>query len=166
MANRIAGGGQVLTSPRDTGSRSGGCYARYDGAPGKLRFEAFQQAFSGTISGTLLPGSPFDTFVPTTGSSQLTILSVGGVAVNPNPTGSFLLPDVTINAGDPVPIVIRTQNIPAGTVIRLQLFSENGPSQVIDFPALTGTAAVKNATASVRFLSGFSRGFVRATFTR
>ncbi|MCX6599193.1 MAG: hypothetical protein NTV70_22805 [Acidobacteria bacterium] len=97
LANRIQGNGSVLTNPVGTDSWCG----QANGGAGKIRFEAFQQAFGGTVTGTLLPGSPFDTFVPTTGSSLLRVVSVAGVAVNPNPTGSFQLPDVTVNRGVP-----------------------------------------------------------------
>ncbi len=161
MANRIQGNGSVLTTPRNDAYCS-----QSNAAPGKIRFEAFTQAFNGTVSGTLLPGSPFDTFVPTTASSLLRVVSVAGVAVNPNPTGSFQLPDVTVNSPDAVPIVIETRNIPVGTVVKLQIFAENGATQNVEFPPLAGTGSTINATANVKFISGFSRGFIRASFTR
>lgn len=172
-ANRIQGNGSILTNPlnqhdgRSNGS-GGGCGPEtgFAGAGGKIRLEAFQQAFNGTVSGILLSGSPHDTYISTTGSSLLKVLTVAGIAVNANPTGSFLLPDVTINSGDNVPLVIETENVPAGTVITLQIFAENGPIQTVNFPALAGAGPKRNATASVKFLTGFSRGFVRATFTR
>jgi len=163
MANRIQGNGFVYSNPLNN---DGSCSGVAHGGGGKIRFEAFQQAFSGAISGALYPGSPFDTFIPSTGSPTVKVLTVSGVTVNPNPNGSFTMPDVTINAGDSVPVVIETKNIPAGTVVKLQLYSENGASQNIDFPALVGAGPTITATASVKFPTGFSRGFVRASFTK
>jgi hypothetical protein len=82
------------------------------------------------------------------------------------PTGSFDIPDVVINATAAVPVVIETNNVPAGTVVSVWIYSETVPAVRIDFPALTGAGPVRRATATTTFPYGFSRGLVRASFTR
>ena len=45
--------------------------------------------------------------------------------------------------------------------MKLQVFSENSASQSIDFPALPANGTT---TVNVKWPTGFSRGFVRASF--
>jgi hypothetical protein len=161
VANRIEGSGSLLIGAFTNGN----CGNVASGQGGIVRLEAFQQTFGGHIDGTFYSASPFATFAPTAASPSVTVVSVGGVPVNQNPTGSFQLPDVTINSAAAVPIVIRASNVPVGTVIHMQVFSENGASQPIDFPALTGSGPTLQTTQTVQFPTGFSRGFVQATFT-
>lgn len=161
-ANRIEGNGQILTNPVNTGI---GC-AQQSGSPGRFRLEAFQNAFGGTTSGTGYAATPFDPFLPGPDSAAFRVLTIAGVAVSPTPTGRFDFPDVTINSGDAVPVVIETRNVPVGTIVRLQLFSESATSQTIEFPPLTGAGPVRTATANVVFPTGFSRGMLQARFTR
>lgn len=75
------------------------------------------------------------------------------------------MPDVTINAATAVPVLIEARNIPLGTQVKLHLFSENGTDQIRDSTTLAGTLQLSTATVSVVIPSGFSRGFVRATWT-
>lgn len=74
------------------------------------------------------------------------------------------MPDVTMNNVSPVDVVIEARNIPVGTVVQLHLLSETDANQIVDSPPLAGTDALSTATATATFPSGFSRGFVRATF--
>jgi hypothetical protein len=134
----------------------------YNGTPGQIRLEAFQLSTSFSLAGPAVAGTPFDTFVNTT-QPTVRVVSVDGVAVNPNPTGTFELPDVTINKGGAVAVIIQCKNVPAGTTVNLQIISENGLNQSINFPALDANL---RATASVKFDSGFSRGLLKATFTQ
>jgi hypothetical protein len=90
---------------------------------------------------------------------------VAGVSVASDPTGSFTTPDVTFNAATAVPVVIEAHNIPPDTVVRLHLFSENGVDQIVNAPPLAGTLAASTTTALAVFPVGFSRGFVRATWS-
>jgi hypothetical protein len=159
MANTIQGNGNL-----QIGAYGTSCAAA-NGVPGLVRLEAFQQQFSGSIDGTFYSASPFKTFIPSATSPSISVVSVAGVPVNPNPSGSFQLPDVTINNAAAVPIVIQANNIPAGTVIQLQIFSENGSSQTVQFPALPSSGQNVQVTANAQFPTGFSRGFVQASFT-
>lgn len=132
---------------------------------GVIRIEAFQ---IGAINrtGTLYTATPFGLFLPSTGVPSLRVVSVGGAPVAASPTGTFTIPDVTVNSNSALPVNIEATNIPVGTIVTLTLFSENGPDQVILSTPLVGNLAASTATASVTLPSGFSKGFVKATFAQ
>jgi hypothetical protein len=113
-----------------------------------------------------VPGAPI-TLTPT---SSIHITAIDGIPVPANPTGAFQVADVTISKGTPVNIDIQASGIPAGTVVTLQIY----PQAPVD-PAtinltaqatLAGTVASSTATATLTFPFGFSRGWVRATWTQ
>ncbi len=56
-------------------------------------------------------------------------------------------------------------SIPLATVVNLNVYSENGADQILTSTPLVGTLVNSAATVSVTFPPGFSRGFVRATWT-
>jgi len=135
---------------------------------GIIRLEAFTDAFTGTLQGTQHNGSPFNTFIPTTGPPSVTVTSVNGVAVTQPPTGNLATPDVTIDTGSPVQITIQAQFIPPGTVVTLKVFSDSDTDQIIGMGQTTplqGTLQSSTATATVTFPSGFSLSYVKATWT-
>lgn len=130
---------------------------------------ARQESLSGALRvfGKARHGSPIETYLPPPGqNSSLRIVSVGGIAVKENPTGSFDIPDVIINTEAAVPIVIETSNVPAGTIVSMWLYSETAPAVKLDFPPLTGAGSTRRATLTTKIPYGFSRGMVRASFTR
>lgn len=148
------------------GSGAGGsCNQPGGGKPGVIRLEAFQQSFTGSASPTPVQASPFALFLPTTPPPSVRVTHVDGQLVPSNPTGSFTMPDVTINKSIAVTVNIVASNIPPGTVVKLYISSENAPDQTVDSLPLAGTLASSTATASVVLPPGFSRGFVRATWT-
>ena len=173
-----AGSGGAIRLMAPTISGSGVLSVREGSAPGsigngtlgRIRIEAFihqwnfRDDFSNVPPANTTTGSPFNVFLPTFPSVRLT--SVAGVPVNQSPTGSFQMPDVTISSTSPVTVVIEARNVPVGTVVKLHLFSENGPDQFVDSAPLAGTSQTSTATASVVFPSGFSRGFLRASWTQ
>ncbi len=134
-------------------------------ANGVLRIEGFQ---IGAINaqGTLYTGTPFGLFLSTASLPAVRVVSVGGNPVATSPTGTFIVPDVTVNSNGPLAVAIQAANVPVGTVVTLVTFSENGPDQTIQSTPLAGTLASSTATASVTLPSGFSKGFVKATFTQ
>jgi hypothetical protein len=115
------------------------------------------------LSGNVASGTPFNTFLPAT-PPAIRVTSVGGVPVTPLPTGSFQMPDVTINASGPVTVAISASNVPLGTIVNVQFYSENGPDLIVASTPLTGSLASSTATAQVTLPSGFSRAFVFASF--
>jgi hypothetical protein len=161
MAQLIQGNGNLSAQG---GVQNQGCALSSAGGPGAVRLEAFQQQFTGNFQGaTVTSGSPFNTFLPSA-PPVLTVTTVGGVAVNPLPTGSFQTPDVTINFSGPVTVALTGANIPLGTVVTLEFYSENGPDIIIKSTPLAGTLASSTATAQVTLPSGFTRGFIFASF--
>jgi hypothetical protein len=166
-----AGGGIRLVAPTvsltgllnaSEGTRYSACQG---GSDGVVRIEAFT---IGAInaSGNLYTATPFGLFVSSTGVPSISVLSVGGNPVATSPTGTFTMPDVTVNSNSPLPVSITASNVPVGTVVTLVIFSENGPDQSIMSTPLAGTLASSSATASVTLPSGFSKGFVKATYTQ
>jgi hypothetical protein len=142
----------------------------FRGVAGRVRIEAFNQQHSLTDGAGNIPpsnatlASPFNVFLPILQSVR--VVSVDGVPVNQSPTGSFEMPDVTINSAAAVTVVIEARNIPLGTVVKLHLFSENGADQFVDSTPLAGTPGTSTASASVVLPTGFTRGFIRATWTQ
>lgn len=167
VAPTIAGTG-TITAGRSVSGCSCGCggsSAQWNGANGAVRLEAFQNTFSGNVSGTLNRGTPFGLFLPAT-IPTVKVLTIGGVAVNMSPTGSFTIPDVTVNSNSPLLVQIQAQNVPVGTTVTLFIFPENGPDQTISSSPLNGTLASSSATAMLTLPSGFARGYVKATWTQ
>ena len=136
------------------------------GSPnGVVRIEGLQIGAI-NVSGTLYTATPFGLFVSSAGIPSVRAVSVGGNPVAISPTGTFTVPDVTVNSNGPLAVAIQAANVPVGTVVTLVIFSENGPDQTILSTPLAGTLASSTATASVTLPSGFSKGFVKATFTQ
>jgi len=136
------------------------------GGDGRIRLEAFQQSFAGTVNGTPVSfGTPSNLFLPSDPSS-IRVTRVGGVDVPAHPSGSFETPDVPINTTSPVTLEIEARNIPLDTVAKVHFFSENGPDIVVDSTPLAGSPALSTATASVTLPVGYSRGLVRASWTQ
>jgi hypothetical protein len=134
------------------------------GGNGRVRLEAFQNNFTGNIDVEFARSSPTSTFLPTVAAPVIRVVSVAGVPVPANPTGAFDTPDVNFNDGAAVPVAIEARNVPPGTVVKVHVFSENGPDQIVDSSGLQGTLTQSTAIASVVFPPGFSRGFVRAVW--
>jgi hypothetical protein len=86
--------------------------------------------------------------------------------VNQSPSGSFTVPDVTVNSTTALPVSITASNIPIGTTVTLLIYSENGPDLTVFSTGLTGTVASSMATASVILPAGYSYGFVKASWTQ
>ena len=146
-------------------SYQGGCGPIAGTLDGIIRIEAFQ---IGAINSTgpLYTATPFGLFLTSAGIPSLRVVSIGGSAVAPSPTGAFVVPDVTVNSNAALPVIIEGKNVPEGTIVTLTIFSENGPDQTIQSSPLAGNLAASTATANVTLPSGFSKGFVKATFTQ
>ena len=133
-------------------------------ADGRIRLEAFRHTFTGGSDPGMHRTFPNALNVPSTPPSSVRVVSIAGVAVPPNPTGSFELPDVNIDASAATAVVIEGRFVPVGTVVRLHLVSEDGADQIVDSAPLAGTLEQTSATASVVFPRGFTRGFARAVW--
>jgi len=152
-APSIDGGGSLSVTPT--------------ASPGLIRLEAFHQNFTGTTTQSAVGlAVPASVTLPSGGPPAITVVSVSGVPVSATPTGSFLIPDTTINQSTPAIVAIQAKNIPVGTAVTLYFSSENGPDLTVAASALAGTLANSTATASVTFPPGFSRGYVKASWTQ
>lgn len=162
-----AGGAIRLVAPTVslTGSLnvSAGVPGTCSTSTGVVRVEGFQ---IGAINaqGPLYTASPYGLFLPASGNPTLRVVSVDGNPVAASPTGTFTMPDVTVNSSGPLAVAIQATNVPVGTVATLVIFSENGPDQTILSTPLAGALSSSTATASVTLPSGFSKGFVKASF--
>ena len=167
VATTLSGNGTL--SVQGYAYASNGCGA--NSGPGWVRLESFQQQGTFNVFPTtqFSLGTPFNTFLPT---SSVRVVRVNGAALPPNPSASFTLPDVTISQTQAVTLDIEAKNIPLGTIINLEVFSENPTDntivdQVVASTPLAGqTATLSTANASFTFPPGFSRCWVRATWTQ
>lgn len=144
-------------------NRSQDCNAPQRGGPGRMRIESFN-APGGDIQGPVTYGSPYNTFLTATIPPTLRVTSVNGVPVSQPSTGTFEVPDVTINTNSPVMVQIQASQVPVGTVANLVFYSDNGPDIAISSTPLQGTLAASTATATVTFPPGYTRGIVTASF--
>lgn len=140
---------------------TGGCSAL---TPGRIRFEAFTQGISGSIS----PAASFSTPGPVTASSnpslvnlpRLAIASMGGVAAPEVPGGSYASADVSLVQGtsNPVTVTLAAANTPVGspTAITLKLMPQTAFPTTLSVPTAnhTGTFASSTATVGVTFPAG------------
>jgi hypothetical protein len=173
-SNGGAGGAIRLVAPAvalsgvlnaSSGSATSCTNAGIPSPTGVVRIEGFQ---IGAINaqGTLYTATPYGLFLSPAGVPTVKVISVGGNLVATSPTGTFTVPDVTVNSNGPLTVAIQAANVPVGTVVTLVIFSENGPDQTILSTPLAGTLTSSTATASVTLPSGFSKGFVKASFTQ
>lgn len=176
------GGGMIrLVAPTLSGSAGlnvlGGTntngYSGSGGESGWVRLEGFQVSTGFTFSAgsaRVTRGSPVDT-TSLQPSGTVRVTAVAGVAIPVYPSGTFALPDVTINAANPVDVAIQATGIPPGTVVTLHVYPDTPEVQTtVNLPpvqtTLQGTLELSTATVQFAFPYGFSRGYVRATWTQ
>jgi hypothetical protein len=143
--------------------------ATLNGVAGRVRLEAFQQNWAYNLT-PYTQGTPLNSFVPTTAPPSIQVTGIAGQTVAPEDiTGGFDAADYTIESNNAVEVTIQGRNVPVGTVPQLVITSLEGKDQVVsDVPALqalTGQPGMTYSTVMVKFPSGFSRGYVRATWT-
>jgi hypothetical protein len=145
-------------------NRSGGASSTAVGGNGIARVEANTNTFAGTVDyqGTPialdLPGSPNGPPAP----ASIMVTSVNGTTVNANP---FSFPNLNLNTGDVVPIVITAHNVPVGTQPTLYMFAVPN-DQTVTAPPLEGTLATSTSTVFVTVPFGGTFGFVKAVWTQ
>jgi hypothetical protein len=162
ISNTISGSGSFSAIGGNTFQGAGGTA----GGQGVVRLEAYTVAVTGTVSGTSRQSSPFPLLLPTAGPAWARVVSIGGVAINPNPS---TFPDITINTTMPVPVVIQTKNIPTTATVKLTILNQNAvPDTVIQAPPI-GNCDQSNlctTTVDVVFPFGASRGLTRVPWTQ
>jgi hypothetical protein len=159
-----SGGSLHLIAPTLSGTgnlfaKGGGGVNVAPGSIGRIRLDAFLHQFTGSAIPSASLGSPYNVPLPKNVPS-VRVVSVAGVPVPLVPSGSFAMPDVTINQAMAVPLALEATNVPPGIVIQVYLISGSAPDQVVNSSPLTGTFQRSSATASVKIPLGFSRGYV------
>lgn len=128
------------------------------GIDGLVRFESLHNGFTGNFNNTPAAfGKPLGLFLPPDPSPSVRILSIGGQSV----AGE----EFTIHQSSPVPVVVEARNIPIGTVIQLEFFSEKASALEISTTPLKGSFALSWATASISFPGGLSHGYIRTSWS-
>jgi hypothetical protein len=131
---------------------------------GRIRLDATANQFAGTANALATNGAPYNVPLPA-GMPLVRVTGIGGIAVSTTPTGDSATPDATINQSGPVTVAIEGRNVPVGTVVQVRVMSGAVPDFVVDSTPLAGTLDSSTATAEVTFPPGFSRGFIRATWS-
>jgi len=116
---------------------------------GRVRIDAMENLFSGTITGVFTEGfQPI--IIPAGGQGvQLSIGSIAGTAVSQNPSGVLANPDVIIPSqqSNPLPVVVNCSNIPLNTEITVIVHPTNGPD--VQAVAMNNAGALAASTATV-----------------
>lgn len=159
IAPTITGSGALSVTGGEHGNALG-----FASSPGRVRLDAFTNQFAGTSSSFMTRGTPYNVPLPT-GSPLVRVTSIGGIPVSAAPSGDAATPDASINQSGPVTVDIEARNVPLGTVLQVRVMSEASPDFLVNSTPLAGTLQLSTASADVTFPPGFSRGFVRATWS-
>lgn len=147
----ISGSGAINVD----GGSSSGASAR-SGGQGRVRFDALQHSFGGTITGPFTQGfQPI--ILPASGQGvQLAIQSIGGVSVAGSPNGVLANPDVILPAQqtNPMNVVVNCTNLPLNTTITVTVHPANGADIVATGTNSSGTETASTATIPVTMPRG------------
>jgi len=161
-----AGGAIRLMAPVITAGGTLEARGGDGGGNGYIRVEAASSTGQFVVS----PLSSFSNTTPTqvfppANTPTVRVTSVGGQPVAADPTGSFVMPDVTLNTTTAVTIDIEAANIPVGTQVSLRMTSDLGQTMTFTSTALAGTLASSTGSVGpVTLPAGFSRFHVFATW--
>lgn len=159
-ATKIEGGGLVDASP---GRSTVTAWLSSLAGTGRVRFDYFSTSFGGTIRGDFSQGfQPIILPAPGEGM-QLSIQTVGGVAVPLKPSGVIAMPDAILSAqqDNPISVVVHCSNIPLNTHITLTVKPASGLAVSATGLNNTGTLASSTATISITMPRG--GGLIYAT---
>ncbi|HEY1718342.1 MAG TPA: hypothetical protein VGH42_08640 [Verrucomicrobiae bacterium] len=148
VASQISGSGSISAGSAD---------------PGRIRFDTYDNEFSGGISGQFTSGSQF-IIIPTSGQlPQLTVTSVGGVPVSASPTGVLSTPDAVLSAqqNNPIPIVVSCANLPLNTQITVSVKPASGSA--VSATGLNSTGTLSSSTATIAIVIPRGGGLIYAT---
>jgi len=135
------------------------------GGAGRIRIEAYNVSLvAGTDPAYTYgqPGSAMLSNMPT-----LNIVSIAGVNVPTNPTGSFSQPDMLLpnTTTNPVTVNVSAVNIPAGTSVTITAVPRIGAATNVT-TTLSGTPGASSASAKLNISTGYiSVIMATATFT-
>lgn len=132
---------------------------------GRIRIEAFQHNFSGTINPAPSRAAPFQLFLPATPPPTVRVIDIGGSSVNDKPTNNFIAPDVTVSTATTTTLTIEARYVPLGTRVTLVIIPENSQDQLYTSTPLVGAFERSTATVAATIPSGFARIYVRTKWT-
>ncbi len=160
-----SGGGIRLISQMLAGTGALNCSAgqctipsygtSYAGA-GRIRLDYIQNSFGGKIFGNYTQGFQ-PVIIPAAGQGiQLSIASVGGLAVSASPSGAIASPDLIIpgQQNNPISVVVNCSNVPLNTAITVTVHPANGSDVQATGFNNSGTTASSNATVPVNLPHG------------
>jgi hypothetical protein len=157
-----SGGAIRLICSTVTGSGSvsagggGGNYWGGGGGSGRIRFDVYQNNFTGSKSGIFTQGfQPIILPVANQGI-QLGIASIGGVAVAGSLGGVLANPDVIIPAlqSNPINVVVNCTNVPLNTDIIIKVHPASGADVTATAKNTVGTNAASTASIPVSMPRG------------
>jgi len=157
VANQLVGTGSIAADS--------GCPNDVYSGRGRVRIDAFEfTSFAGSLSGSVTRGfQPI--IIPAPGQGiQLSVQSVGGVAVPANPSGVLVNPDVIVPAQqtNPVQVVVQCTNVPLNSEITVVVHPANGTDVQAVGLNNVGTTASSTATVSVNMPRGGGILFAKA----
>ncbi len=118
------------------------------GGIGRIRIDAYQNNFGGSITGTFTQGfQPI--ILPVAGQGvQLAVQSIGGISIGGSPGGVLANPDLIIPAqqSNPLNVVVSCANLPLNTAITVIVHPATGADVTATGTNSTGTQASSTAT--------------------
>jgi hypothetical protein len=155
-----SGGGVRIVTAVFTGNgtidASGVGHYRGNSGSGRIRIDALESTFGGTLSGSVSQGfQPI--ILPAAGQGiQLSIASIAGTAVSVNTSGVLVNPDVIIPAqqSNPLPVVVRCSNVPLNSEITVIVHPANGTDAQAAGTNNFGDATSSTATISLNMPRG------------
>ena len=128
------------------------------GADGRIRFEAFDNQFTGSLNTPVAQGKPFGLFLPPDPVPSVRVVSIDGRALKNS--------EFTVDRSSGVSVVVEARHVPPGTVVELQFFPENGPVQTVSTTPLVGTMDLSRAVATVTLPKGSSHAVAKAVWNQ
>lgn len=165
LATTLAGSGSISAVGGGIYTYNGYCcdYVINSAGNGRVRFDALQNSFNGSINGVFSQGfQPI--IIQTNGQgAQLTLASVGGVPVSASPSGQLATPDAVLSAqqNNPIPIVVHCSNIPLNTQITVSVKPATGAT--VSATGLNNTGTPSSSTATVLINMPRGGGIIYAT---
>jgi hypothetical protein len=152
-APQINGSGSIMATG---GFGNAGRADRIPAGSGRIRFDTLESTFSGHIEGVFTKGFQPILFPNSNEASQLSIISVAAAPVPAAPTGALLNPDALIGPkqANPIPVVIRCQNLALNTAITVNVKPANGLTISAVGYNKEGTATESTATILVNMPRG------------
>lgn len=171
IAPTIVGSGVLNVSGgagarRATDSSGSGDYRGPSGSSGRVRVEAFDNQFTGTVTntGSATFSTPGLVFSPSA-APKLEVVSVAGQALPDSPKALFDPADLELSEDGEVDIILKGYNIPLGATVKLRLANEVGGVQNLSASLYSGSLAESTATIRTTLPHGFSRFSVEANWT-